>query len=178
MTLERIQTDDSAEFKFCFELYQASFPAHEKRTWQDQVNALADDAYHYEVIKNDAKDILGILCTWKTAGFVYVEHFAILESARGKSVGSRALQLLIEETDLPIILEIDPPLDAISIRRKSFYERLGFVQNSYKYIHPSYRKDTHAHELTILSLPKLTDEIYESFCRYQKDTILQYTQSR
>lgn len=39
----------------------------------------------------------------------------------------RALALLAAD-GLPVILEIDPPVDAVSIRRKGFYQRCGFKE--------------------------------------------------
>jgi hypothetical protein len=39
-----------------------------------------------------------------------------------------------------VILEIDPPVDSFSIRRKDFYLRLGFHENNYQHYHPAYRK--------------------------------------
>lgn len=39
----------------------------------------------------------------------------------------QALALLAAD-GLPVILEIDPPLDAVSIRRRGFYQRCGFKE--------------------------------------------------
>lgn len=50
----------------------------------------------------------------------------ILPALRGQRYGSRALSML--PNDRPVILEIDPPVDEIAIRRKGFYERCGFTR--------------------------------------------------
>ena len=60
---------------------------------------------------------------WETPDFRYIEHFCILPALRGQRYGSRALSML--PNDRPVILEIDPPVDEIAIRRKAFYERCG-----------------------------------------------------
>ena len=38
-----------------------------------------------------------------------------------------------------MVLEIDPPEDPVSRRRKGFYEGLGLVSNPWPHIHPPYR---------------------------------------
>jgi hypothetical protein len=73
-----------------------------------------------------------------------------------------------------VILEIDPPVDSISIRRKDFYLRLGFHENKYQHYHPAYRKQNAPHELVILSYPRnISDMEYTKFNEYLKKTIMQ-----
>ena len=73
----------------------------------------------------------------------------------------------------PLILEIDPPVDEIAVRRKAFYERCGFVENPYPHIHPAYHRDHAGHELVVMSFPKmLKAEEYEHFHRYLQDIVM------
>ena len=44
---------------------------------------------------------------------------------RGRGYGAQALSLLGERKKT-VILEIDPPNDEVSARRKAFYERAGY----------------------------------------------------
>lgn len=44
---------------------------------------------------------------------------------RGRGYGAQALSLLGERKKT-VILEIDPPNDEVSVRRKAFYERAGY----------------------------------------------------
>ena len=67
-------------------------------------------------------------------------------------MGSAALSAFCRKVGR-VILEIDPPVDDISIRRLHFYERLGFVANPYQYIHPSFRKPFTPHRLVLMSIP-------------------------
>lgn len=67
-------------------------------------------------------------------------------------MGSKALTAFCRKVGR-VILEIDPPVDDISIRRRHFYERLGFVANPYEYIHPSFRKPFTPHQLILMSYP-------------------------
>ena len=74
----------------------------------------------------------------------------------------------------PLILEIDPPADEISIRRKGFYERCGFVVNPYSHIHPAYHRGNAGHEFVIMSSPEmLGQDEYEHFNHYLQDIVMQ-----
>lgn len=76
-----------------------------------------------------------------------------------------------------VILEIDPPVDDISIRRLHFYERLGFVANPYQYIHPSFRKPFTPHRLVLMSYPgAITYEEARSFADFVREAVLRYSE--
>ena len=98
--------------------------------------------------------------------FAYVEHFCIEPNLRGLHYGQSALKALCAQCGL-VILEIDPPVDEISIRRKCFYERCGFKENPYAHVHPAYREGFSGHELKIMSWPRaITPAEYGRFNAY------------
>lgn len=75
-----------------------------------------------------------------------------------------------------VVLEIDPPVDDISIRRQHFYERIGFVTNAYDYIHPSFTRPFHAHQLVLMSRPDpLTKEEARLFADFVREHVLRYS---
>ena len=112
-----------------------------------------------------------MLC-WETETFIYVEHFCTFPELRGQGYGRRALEVL-GRRGKTVILEIDPPVDEIAVRRKAFYERCGFVENPYPHIHPAYHRDHAGHELVVMSFPKmLKAEEYEHFHRYLQDVVM------
>lgn len=86
-----------------------------------------------------------------------MEHFAIAPQLRGQSWGSRALREFLAEGD-PVVLEIDPPEDPVSRRRKGFYEGLGLVSNPWPHIHPPYRLEFSGHALEVMTFPGGWDE--------------------
>ena len=49
------------------------------------------------------------------------------------------------------------PEDELKARRIAFYKRLGFCQNDYPYIQPSYRKGGKGVPLILMSYPKKLD---------------------
>lgn len=177
LIFERIASATHPYFESAFSLYQASFPVFERRTRADQISALHDHAYHFDIIKSQEAGFLGILLTWQQADFLYIEHLAIAPEARGKQVGSETLAYLKKMTNKAIILEIDPPIDALSIKRKHFYEKADFIAGKFNHVHPSYRQNTQPHTLCIMSFPTLSEPIYQRFKHYLETHIMQYAES-
>ena len=77
-----------------------------------------------------------------------------------------------EQRNKPVILEIDPPVDSASQRRKAFYERCGFAENPY-HVHPPYRRGSRGHELVVMSwLGLIAQPLYDSFARYLQQRVM------
>ena len=169
MNIERITSTTHPLYQKAMELYSISFPAHEQREPCSQKQILAQDAYHFDIIC-DGGEFIGEILYWEIAGFFYIEHFCILPAMRNKHYGQKILNAY---QSTPLILEIDPPVDEISIRRKGFYERCGFVENPYRHIHPPYHAGNHGHELVIMSSPKMLEaDEYSCFNQYLQGTVM------
>jgi RimJ/RimL family protein N-acetyltransferase len=88
-----------------------------------------------------AKDkYIGFITGWEFDAFVYVEHFAIDETARNGGFGAVAMKQFIAQATHPVVLEVELPTDELSRRRIGFYERLGFIPDSHAYQQPPYNK--------------------------------------
>ena len=120
-----------------WELYEKSFPYNERWNAEGYDRAFGDPNFEADGIWR-GDEFIGILFHWGADGYRYVEHLAVSPALRGQNMGSAALSAFCRKVGR-VILEIDPPADDISIRRLHFYERLGFVANPYRYIHPSFR---------------------------------------
>ena len=169
MKAERMTSPSHPLYARAMELYRGSFPAHELREEPSQTEILSNPAYHFDLIF-DGDEFVGEVLYWETAGFFYIEHFCILPEMRNRHYGQRALELL---HDTPLILEIDPPVDDISVRRKGFYERCGFVENSYRHIHPPYHRNNKGHDLVVMSRPRmLTQAEYDAFYACLRDVVM------
>ncbi len=162
MHFTRLTSSADTLFARAFELYETSFPVHEQRTLEKQRAIMAQPAYYFDVIVED-DDFAGILLWWRFDGYAYIEHFAINTAVRGKSLGSRSLEMFCADKAL-VILEIDPPVDPVATRRESFYTRLGFCANPYPHAHPAYRRQFPPHDLVVMSHDRpLEPEEYDSF---------------
>ena len=169
MNMERIASTKHPLYQKAMELYSISFPAHEQREAHSQQQILTQEAYHFDVICDEG-EFIGEILYWEVAEFFYIEHFCILPSMRNKQYGQKILKTY---QSAPLILEIDPPVDEISVRRKGFYERCGFVENPYRHIHPPYHAENQGHELVIMSSPRiLTADEYERFHHYLQNTVM------
>ena len=160
MIFERITAPEHPLYADAMKLYRISFPLHEQREKASQIEILGNTAYHFDVVC-DGDSFIGEILYWNIGNALYIEHFCVLPSMRNKRYGQKILAALQVR---PLILEIDPPVDAISQRRKGFYERCGFVENPYPHTHPPYHKGNAGHNLVVMSSPKaLTSDEYALF---------------
>lgn len=171
MTLTRITDPNRPDYAAALNLYGISFPPHEQRLAPSQAAILRDPAYHFTAVY-DGGIFVGLVLYWETEDFLYVEHLCIQPHQRSRHFGSRVLSRL-SGSGKPVILEIDPPVDDISIRRRGFYLRNGFCENPYPHVHPPYRPENRGHELVILSSPRpITPAEYDIFNTYLREHIM------
>ena len=171
MNLERITNILHPMYCRALELYQISFPFHEQREAFSLEKILSDNEYHFSLIYNK-NTFVGLVLYWESEDFIYIEHLCILPEMRNKQYGRKVLSLLGGKQKT-LILEIDPPVDNISKRRKGFYKRCGFIENSFQHIHPPYHKQNHGHNLVIMTYPKqISYNEYSTFNRYLKNKIM------
>ena len=156
-------------------LYEASFPDNERWNAAGYDRALGDPHFEADGIWCGDR-FAGILFHWNAGDYRYVEHLAISLALRGRDMGSRALSAFCKKAGR-VILEIDPPVDDISIRRQHFYERLGFVANPYEYIHPSFRRPFTPHRLILMSYPAaITYDEARRFADFVREVVLAYSE--
>lgn len=171
MHFERLVDHNHTMYETAMKLYGISFPAHEQREAASQERILHDGDYIFNLIYDEGT-FVGLALCWESVSFIYVEHFCILPEMRNKKYGQRALEYL-GQRGKTVILEIDPPVDPISIRRKGFYERCGFVDNPYAHTHPPYHKGNKGHDLVVMSLPAgILREEYEEFKNYLEKRVM------
>lgn len=176
MELLNTQTVDEKIRQKSWHLMEHSFPLCEQRPHEQHLKALADSAFHADIAMEGDK-FIGIVFYWIYDGkYCFVEHLATDPALRNGGYGGRIMEQLFDKGYV-IILEIDPPEDEISIRRKGFYERLGFTMNLYKHIHPSYRPTTKPHQLYIMSFPHmLSQEEFTAFRKYLMNHVMIYVE--
>ena len=151
-------------FNTVFDKMKTAFPYEERRDYSDQKECLENKYFKFFEIY-DCDLAVGFTALWVFENFVFIEHIAIDEDKRGGGYGSKAIELIKESYNRPIILEAEAPVTEQQIKRIKFYNRLGFNVNSFNYTQPSY----HGGEgvpLLILSYPnKLTGEEFDEFLR-------------
>ncbi len=161
-----------------WELYEDSFPEHERRSRTAQSMAFGNSGSHGRIAIGDEGELLALLFYWIEGDILYVEFLAVNPQMRGRNLGSRIVERLLElYPDKLVILEIEPPEDEMTVRRLNFYRRLGFQPNDYEYTHPSYHtgEKAHPHPLTIMSHGRtLSQNEFDRFKAFIDGVILSY----
>ena len=170
--LHPIKSQASPYWDSLVRVYLQSFPLDEQRPIASIAHLLTEEPrYTMQAIIDDenedlwskhthplnakpytlnTKQTLGLLTTWHFEEFIYIEHFAIDPTLRSQGYGSEALKAFIHEHGKPIVLETEPPTDALSIRRIEFYERIGLTLYDFPYMQPAYTEDSHPVELRLM----------------------------
>ncbi len=173
-----ITTCSPRELAACTALYEAAFPPEERRptaAWQALVKG-GDTRFEALAIADAKGDPAGFITTWTLPSARYVEHFAIHSGLRGGGLGGRAFASLREKatTSLPLVLEVEAPVDELTRRRIAFYERHGMhLLRDTTYEQPPYVAGGKAlpmclmaslteHELGAERIGRIVRDIYEA----------------
>lgn len=175
MEIQDIAPSNNNIWQQVWRLYIDSFPEYERRRISSHTAACDNEQFHTQIAVENG-NLMAILFYWRYDNFIYVEHLAVNPAMRNRNAGTTVLSEFIEaNADSTVILEIDPPIDEISQRRRRFYQRIGFIENTYNYNHPSYSRNGPEHELVIMSHPKaLQQEEFDQFKQYMKDVVVSY----
>ncbi len=173
MEFKRIEQEDSERWKQVWDLYESSFPLAERRKLEDHIRASENEHFHpLSIWDND--QLIGFAFYWEWSNYRYVEYFAVSPELHGQSYGSQIIKE-IRDSQHTIILEIDPLINELSVRRLQFYERAGFTLTPYRFMHLPYRLDSAPQELLILSYPQMiTKEQHIDFLNFIDNVVRNY----
>ena len=138
LNFHRVNSVNSQFFSALFNLYTLSFPPLERRSWaglEYELNYEKRFCAH-ALIQNNV--FVGLFNYWMFDHFWYIEHFAISPKFRNQGIGSEAMDIFMEQTKRPIVLEVETPNTIEASRRLQFYEKLGFTILSHNYAQPPY----------------------------------------
>lgn len=152
----RFENVTESTFSMVYEKMCAAFPYEERRDFTDQRECMKDKRFcFFEIYDNDAA--VGFISLWRLSGFVFIEHIAIDEDKRSGGYGTKAIELVKNLYNMPLILEAEAPETLQQIKRIEFYNRLGFKVNDYPYEQPSYHGGDGV-PLLLLSFPEMITE--------------------
>jgi ribosomal protein S18 acetylase RimI-like enzyme len=144
------------------QIYTDSFPADERREWPELKELLNHPNFSLKKVLNN-RELVGLISFWNLPGFVFIEHFAIRESARGKGIGTQVLKQVIEDKSTKVVVEVEEPITESARRRIEFYERLGFSVCEGIYYQPPYSSDKNKVKMLLMSFPnRLTPSDFET----------------
>ena len=152
MIYNKVLSANDVGIEIVMDIYQTSFPIDERR----EIDALKymidnEDAFTLEAIY-DNDTIVGLLSWWNLGEWRYIEHFAVDEQCRGRGIGQKVLMEFLARNMLPVVLEVEPPVDEFCRRRISFYRTIGFrLHDTYSYTQPPYCRGRNSVELCLMS---------------------------
>lgn len=165
------------KFEQIYGIMKESFPESEYREYDRQQKLLSDPRYRILTEKNEQHEIIGFLAGWEFEDFRYVENLAVRPSVRSGGIGGRLMRRFMEQSSLPIVLEVELPVDEWRQRRITFYQRLGFYLTDYRYIQPPLRVGQIGLPLNVMCYPshlshekldKITDTLFSEVYNVQK----------
>jgi GNAT superfamily N-acetyltransferase len=173
MEFKIIEQKDSERWNMVWNLYENSFPIAERRKREDHLRACENELFHpMSVWEND--QLIGIAFYWEWSNYRYVEYLAVPPELHGHGYGSQIIKE-IRDSKHTIILEIDPLINELTVRRLQFYERAGFTLTPYRFMHLPYRLDGAPQELLILSYPKMiSKEQHNDFLSFIDNEVRKY----
>lgn len=152
----------TSHFEEVFKLMEKSFPKNEYRAKENQKKLLKNPMYKLDIKTDESGKTIAFIASWDFPKFIFIEHLAVDPSCRGKGMGSKIMKDFINNSKKPIVLEIEIPNDEISIKRKNFYEKLGFKLNNHEYYQLPLRKGDKPMKLNLMSYPnEIPDETFE-----------------
>ncbi len=165
---ERITEAEHADWMFACRLYETSFPPTERRSLVLQEEFLAHSHYHFDVWY-DGDAPIAVLGWWDFRRLRFFEHLAVDTSRRSSGYGKKIMRTMMRMWDKPILLEIEPPVDEMTRRRRRFYTKLGFIENDFDHLQTSYCDPDAGVPLRVLSWPgPLEPELYVEFLQLQR----------
>ena len=166
----------SLEFDTVYDALEEAFPREERRDRQAARHLLSHPAYSLLHVEDE-----GVLCgcvgLWRLPGFLFIEHLLTYPAYRNRGLGARVLGALAEE-GLPLVLEAEPPISPMAVRRLGFYARCGFHRDPLAYLQPPYREEDEPTPLVLLSYPApLTDAPAVAAALYREVYGKEYTKA-
>ncbi|KGO01865.1 acetyltransferase [Porphyromonas gulae] len=153
--------DRSAVIRYVWELYTTSFPAEERRSYDNFLRTvLSDPSCSLFLIgeRDVAEEAKGFIINWTLAPELsFIEHFAIAPEWRNRNIGQTAIEMMTAlalSSDSCVLLEAEPPLTEIARRRIGFYERAGFEIIDTDYTQPPYEEDGRGVPLYLMAYNK------------------------
>lgn len=176
MEFLKIQKQNSEKWKKVWNLYEESFPIAERRKLEDHLRACENNHFYPLSVWEDS-ELLGIVFYWEWNNYRYIEYLAVSPMFRNLGYGAQIIKQ-IKDSKYTIVLEIDPLVNDLSVRRLQFYERAGFELTPYRFMHLPYRINGKPQELLILSYPQMiTKEQHADFINFIDSHVRNYCET-
>jgi len=145
-------------FESFWQLYNLSFPPEERRERADFLRIMRGNAAFMALAAVDDKNFKGFVTFWRFPAFCYIEHLAVQPAERGAGIGGDLLEMVKARTGLPVVLEVETPVDELTRRRIGFYQRHGLRLSDVAYRQPPYDAGKPWVPMRLMATAAMTDE--------------------
>ena len=111
------------------EIYEASFPAIERKPTSCFDQMLGDHRYAIAVAEVDATvaAFAAVYVPASSSDAALLEYLAVKAGQRGAGIGRELLQFAFSQIgERPMLVEVESAADEAAVRRRGFYARNGF----------------------------------------------------
>lgn len=150
------------------QIYTASFPESERKSFSFMTEGEKADAYDLLVIETDTHPVAGMVITVHSGAYCMLDYFAVSTECRGQGIGHAVLPLIRtfcteKYPEAHFFLEIEVPVEDCDNpeqrkKRKAFYLSAGLVETSV-------RAFIYGSDMELLAYPE--DAPYIRFAAYQ-----------
>ncbi|MDO9257129.1 MAG: GNAT family N-acetyltransferase [Bacteroidales bacterium] len=170
--IHQIKNPNDQYYAEFWRIYSESFPLNERRISGQQSDIFNKSNYYLNTFIA-GNQFVGFISFWTSMEFIFIEHLAIAPEFRNQGFGNTIFKSFIENNPIPVILEIEPPVDATSLNRLRFYKSLNFKLNEHNHYQPAYHVEDEPIPMNILSYPtEISDSKYQQFARFQKEIMM------
>lgn len=162
----RITRKDDPLLKKMQQTYKDAFPYNERRDMQEVEYLMVHNPLTTVNAIFEGGEYAGFLTYWTFDDFIYAEHFGIEKHLRNKGTGGKAFFKFVSEAPLPVVGEVERPVDDLTRRRVEFYERMGLKLYDRPYLHPAFHKNGEKIEVCMVSYGNI--DLEKEFARIEK----------
>lgn len=148
--LDRILSAEDPRMAELITLYEEAFPESERRDIRQLKELIGNCPRMYFNAVEEEGQLAGLFVYWNFGDFYYLEHLAVYAHMRNRKIGQQVLEYVAKHLSGVRLLEVEPPVTEISVRRINYYRRNGYEVLDETYRQPSYRRTGEDYSLWIM----------------------------
>lgn len=146
------------EFNKVYRIMEENFPESELRSRVKMYELLTQqDNYHIYCVGSAGRHerhVIGVVIIWELDDIVFFENFAVEKHMRGKGLAGLLFDLVVKNTNKPIVIEVAPPIEFYDRRKIRFYQNHKMIFNNHDYLMPPLKNGDDFIPQNLMSYPR------------------------